>query len=115
MDIWALRALSLTVNLRAHGVPVTVTRPAPDNTPVETTGIWLAPLNDDRPVGGDFSRRDPRRLMALPITSALPSAPRGTVIAAREIGATVTANWRVDGYDDRIDPDVMRVILLRES
>ena len=50
MDLGPLRTLALEINLAAHGVSATVTRPAPDDTPVSTTGIWYTQrLDETRP------------------------------------------------------------------
>jgi hypothetical protein len=46
----------------AFGLDIQVTRPAPDDTPVPTTGVWIPPpLEETRPVGTDFQRHEPRR------------------------------------------------------
>ena len=111
MDLGPLRTLALSLNLGAHGVPATVTRPAPDDTPVVTTGIWITtPLEDPQPYGMDFQRAEPRRVMALP-RSALASLPRETVIVAADTIGGATKTWRVDSLD-RTDADVVRVILV---
>lgn len=111
MDLGPLRTLALGLNLSAHGVPATVTRPAPDDTPVVTTGIWITtPLDEQRPVGVDFQRREPRRVMALP-RSALASVPRHTIVVASETIGGANKTWRVDGLE-RTDADVFRVILV---
>jgi hypothetical protein len=51
--------------LEAFGVPATVTRPAPDDTPIETTGIWLEPQFLDEPGGSPFARREAIRVFAV--------------------------------------------------
>jgi len=97
--------------MEAFGVPATVTRPAPDNTPVETTGVWVSSLEEARPVGTDFQRRDPRRVMALP-RDVLSTLPRGTmVVAAEELGGVVKT-WKVDGLDRVVEADCWRGILV---
>lgn len=112
MDLSALRGRVLTANLAAHGASATVIRPAPDNTPVTVTGIWLVPLADEElPHGRDIPRREPRRLFAI-AKAALSSCPRNTLIdAAEPRSGTVTQRWRVDGYD-RADADHWRMVLV---
>lgn len=110
MDLGPLRTLALELNLAAHGVTATVTRPAPDSTPVTTTGIWhTAPLEEQRPVGTDFQRRDPRRVLALP-RSALATLPRGTTIVAPETIGGDDKTWTVDGLE-RVEGDTWRAIV----
>jgi hypothetical protein len=112
MDLTALRGRVLAANLAVHGVSATVTRPAPDNTPVTLTGIWLVPFaEEEMPHGRDFPRREPRRLFAIP-KSALSGCPRNTLIVAAEsrTGAT-SQTWRVDGFE-RSDADHWRVVLV---
>lgn len=93
----------------SFGVPAIVTRPAPDETPVVTTGIWLQPLSEGQPYGTDIRRFDPRRVFALR-TSDVPDAKKGTLIEApTEAGGAVQA-WLVDGYE-QTDPDHLRLIL----
>lgn len=97
--------------LEALGVPVTVTRPAPENTPVPTTGIWLTPFVEVQPFGIDVRRRDPRRVMAIARTAALDFIPRGsTVVAAEQLGGT-SKTWTVEGYE-RVIAEEMRILLL---
>ena len=110
MDLGPLRALALTLNLQAHGVPVTVTRPAPNDDPIETRGIWLTTLTESVPSGTDFQRREPFRVMALS-RAIVPTAPRGTEISAPEKAGDVTRTWIVDSTD-RVEADHVRVIVL---
>jgi hypothetical protein len=105
----AVRALALTINFGVYGVPATVTRPAPDDVPIETTLVWLPLLTEDRPVNSDIHRRDPRRVLALRRTD-VSHAPRGTLIAAPELGGATTKTWRVEGID-RMDADHIRLIV----
>jgi hypothetical protein len=104
-----LRALALDLNLSAHGVDVTVTRPAPDDTAIATRGIWLTTETVDVPAG-EFSRREPRRVMALRRAN-VPTVPRGTLIEAPEKSGDAVTVWRVDGID-RLEADHVRVIVL---
>ncbi len=100
----------------AFGVPVVVTRPAPNDTPITTVGIWLSPAIEQMPVGTDLAQRDPRRILALPRVSdsdngvvAVPELPRHTVIQAAEMDGEVTKDWKVDGHARPADPDLWRV------
>jgi hypothetical protein len=115
MDLGALRGRVLAANLAAHGVPATVTRPAPDNAPVSVTGIWLVPVNDEEmPVGRAMVRREPRRIFAIP-RSALASCPVHTLIDITELRSGATSQkWRVDGYE-RADADHWRLLLIPAS
>lgn len=111
MDLGPLRALAADLTQQILGVPVTVTRPLPDVTPVVTTGIWTTtPLEESRPFGVDFQRSDPRRVLALP-RRTLASVPRGTEIAAPETPDGAVLTWIVDGLD-KIDGDTVRVIVV---
>ena len=111
MDLGPLRALVFQTNLSAHGVPATVTRPAPDNLPVVTTGIWLtAPQDEPRPYGTDFQRREPRRIFVLP-RDVLPTIPRGTQVSAPDKAGGTVLTWQVDGVD-RTEADHWRVLLV---
>jgi len=111
MDVGSLRSLVLSRNQAWHGVTATVTRPAPDDTPVSTTGIWspFSPQQDDQPVGTDFRRREPRRVMALP-RADLTNVPRGTSVVAPESPGGTDKTWVVDGLE-RVEADTWRVIL----
>ena len=110
MDLGPLRALVFQTNLSAHGVPATVTRPAPDNLPVVTRGIWLQPPDEPQPFGTDFRRREARHIFVLP-RDVLPTMPRGTTVQAPEWGDTVAKTWTVDGID-RAEADHWRVLLV---
>jgi hypothetical protein len=110
-DLSAIRSLVLEVNQLAHGVDVVVTRPAPDNDPIETRGIWLTPLTEDVPIGMDFQRREPIRVIALS-RLAVPTVPRGTVIVAPEKAGDDDEEWLVDGVE-RVEADHSRVTVRR--
>lgn len=94
----------------AFGVPATVTRPAPDDTPIETTGVWVSPAVLDVPAGFDLQRADRRRLLSLR-RDEVPTVPRGTVIEAPERDADDVASWRVDGIE-AMDADQVRVLVV---
>jgi hypothetical protein len=112
MDLGSLRALALDLNLAAHGVDVTVTRPAPDDTPIATRGIWMTWITEDVPAASDFQRREPRKVMALS-RIVVPTVPRGTLIVAPPPQGTgsVTQTWRVDGTE-RVEADHTRVFMV---
>lgn len=112
MDLGPVRALVLDLNFGVHGVLATVTRPAPDNVPIETLGIWLQPVAENFPGGMDFQRREPQRVMALR-TDEVPTVPRGTIITAPEKRGDAVQAWRVDGID-RYDADHVRVVVIPE-
>lgn len=95
--------------LAAFGLAATVTRPAPDNTPIATTVIWLGLEDDPQPYGRDFTRREPRRLLALP-RADVATMPRGTTVAAPEVVGAASKTWRVDGLQ-AVDPDWWQVLV----
>ncbi len=109
MDLSALRALVLSTNLDVFGVPATVTRPAPDDTPITTTGVWLPSLSESQPFGTDLRRFDPRRVLAVP-TKHVPDAKKGTVILAPDESGGAVRAWMVDGYDS-VEADHLRLIV----
>jgi hypothetical protein len=97
--------------MNAFGVPVTVTRPAPNNTPISTTGIWVLPAPDPVPMGGDLRRREPTHVLALS-RADVPTMPSATSITAPErLGGTVKT-WKFDRFDSEADPDYWRVRLV---
>lgn len=112
MDLGGLRTLVRDLNFSAHGVAIMVTLPDVDETPIETTGIWLTPVTDDVPTGLDFRRRDVRRVMALS-KGDVDSVPRGTIIMAPESSGGPTLRWRVDGIE-RIEAEHLRVVLVAD-
>lgn len=94
----------------AFGLPVVVTRPAPDDTPIETNGIWVAPVTDSVPFGTDFQRRDVRRVIAIS-RADVPALPHGSkLVAAEQLGDT-PRTWKVDGVE-RLEPDHIRVVVV---
>lgn len=96
MSYAARRAEVLAGNFAAFGVTATVTRPAPDDTPIATTLIWLTPQTEDAPVG-TFVRREARRVVAL-LTSEVPTCPLGTAVVAPDETGGTARGWRVDGF-----------------
>lgn len=112
MDLGPLRALALDLTSSAHGVTVTVTRPAPDQAPIVTRGTWATtPLEEPRPYGTTFQRNKPRRVMALP-RADLPTLPVGSIILAAEFGSSTIKVWRVDSLDAQIIVEQWRAIVI---
>lgn len=112
MDLGPLRALALDLTASAHGVVATVTRPAPDQAPIVTRGVWITtPLEEPRAFGSSFARSAPRRVFAIN-KSAVPTLPNGTVIVAAErVGGSIKV-WKVDGLDPQIIPEQWRAIVI---
>jgi hypothetical protein len=96
--------------LAAFGLPAVVTRPVPDNDPITTSGIWVAPIPEDLPVGLTLQRQDPLKVFALPLAD-VPTMPRGTVIVAAETLGGTDVRWLVDG-ESRREFDHVRVIVV---
>lgn len=110
MDLRSLRALVSALSFSTHGVPVTVTWTDPEIAPVETTGIWDHVLEEEWPMGNDFQRSEPRRLLVLP-RNVIATLPRGTTITASERAETDVKTWKVDGLG-RFEPESWRAILV---
>lgn len=100
--------------LTAFGLAITVTRPAPDNTPIATTGIWVGGwVAETQPYGADFRRREPRRRLDV-VRAAVPTMPSGTLIAAPEVKGGAVKTWQFEGFtDEQDDPDFWRVFVKR--
>src|SRR4051812_7503465 len=77
----------------AFGVAATVTRPAPNNSPIQTTVVWMGPSDMD---SGDpsFERREQRRQLSI-LKPAVDAAPIGTLISAPEYEDGPVKAWRV--------------------
>lgn len=112
MAYGALRAQALSLNLAAHGLPATVTRPAPDATPISTSVVWVTPDTDDLPSGAPFGRREAREVAVLS-RLAVPTCPIGTRIVAARIDGEAAQGWRVEGTD-RSEPDHHRVFVVAD-
>src|SRR5687767_5430682 len=93
----------------AFGVPATVTRPAPDEMPIVTTGVWMHPLTETQSFGSDIRRFDPRWVFAVR-TSAVPDARKGTLVETSGPNGGAIRMWQVDGYDST-EGDHLRLIL----
>ena len=94
----------------AFGVPATVTRPAPDDTPITTSVVWMSSLSEDALTGMQLQRREQKHILAVR-HDQVPNLPRKTVILApRTLGATVE-RWMVDGTD-RQEDDLTRYLVV---
>lgn len=109
MDLGSLRTLALELNFSAHGVPATVT--PVDEAEIATRVIWVTPLSELEPAGGEFTRREPIRILAVR-RSDVPRLPRGSRVVAPETSGDSDQVWRVDGTD-RIEADHHRVLVVK--
>jgi len=94
------------------GVPATVTRPAPDDTPIATSLIWLTP-DATLPTGGELQRRSRRKIASLSRRD-VPTVPRGTVIVAPEFLGGPLHTWREDGTES-VKLDEVRVWMILDD
>lgn len=92
-------------------VPVIVTRPSPDDEPIETRGIWLSVQTHEEPDGAPFQRADPYRVLSLR-TDEVPTVPTGTIVLAPPKDGDAVVAWRVDGTHS-VETDHHRAIVLR--
>lgn len=97
----------------AFGVPATVIRPAPDDLPIEATGVWHPLPAMEGPGGLDFQRRGPQRVMAFQ-RSEVPTLPTGSTVLAPETLDGVARTWRVDGTLG-VDDEVHQVWLVLDE
>lgn len=111
MGFSELRLLMLNTALEAFGVAATVTRPSPDNTPINTSGVWTIPAAAAPAMGGDLRRREPIHVMAIP-RADVPTFPRGTTVSAPERQGGDAKTWKFDGFESEADPDHWRVRLV---
>ncbi len=110
MSLDAAWAIGMRVQFATMGVPAVVTRPAPADTPIETSLIWVERTTPEVPDGARVTRHDPRRIGVLS-SAAVPTVPTGTIIVAPETQGGTARTWKVDGIA-RVDADQVRVILL---
>ncbi len=96
--------------LEAFGVSATVTRPAPDNTPIATTVMWHTPTSDVQAFGSDLALQEPRRVVMVP-RGDVPTLPRGTTVVAAEQRGWAQKTWKVDGLIEAADPEYYRAFL----
>jgi hypothetical protein len=92
-------------------VDAVVTRPAPDDTPIDTRVIWITTRSEDVPIGAEFTRREPnQRVMALR-RDQVPTVPRGTIVLAPEQRGGPILGWRVDSFElQEVDNHRVRVL-----
>ena len=93
--------------LDAFGVAATVTRPYPDDTPIETTVAWVGPGPRQVPAGAEWSREEMLKVLGLSRLE-VPTVPNGTRIVAAERLGEAAKTWQVDGLVS-LDPDETRV------
>jgi hypothetical protein len=96
--------------LEAFAVPATVT--VPGGGPLITRGIWVSPLTQDMPGSGGVRRREPKRVLALPLAD-VPTVPRDTAIVAPEMAGLTAQRWRVEGFES-VEVDHVRVIVVAD-
>lgn len=97
MDLESTRKLVYDRAFDILGLTATIT--APYASPVASRAIWMRNLFEDQPVGRDYARLGPRRLMAIR-RNGFSEIPRGTIVAVVEkLGAAAT-NWQVDGIEE---------------
>lgn len=99
-----------TVLQTAFGRSATVTRPAPDDTPVTTDVVWMSPLTETFPGGATLGRREAVRALAI-AKADVPVVPRRTRIVVAEIEGGTTRTWEVDTVD-QIEADCTRVLVV---
>lgn len=100
----------------AFGIPITLTRPPPDDDPITTSGVWIAaPPDEQAPYGTDLRRREPRRVMGIPRDATLTHIPRGSTVLAPETDGGEIKTWKTDGLASPTDPDLIRVFIVPTS
>lgn len=108
MDVSALRELVRDVEFGVHGVAAVVTPPSA--APVATLVIWMTDTSEAVPVGSGFTRKEPRRILAIR-RDEVPAVPRGTIVEVAEHTQTSPAIWRVDAMES-VFPDHHRVVVV---
>lgn len=98
--------------LRAFGVAATVTRPAPDDDPIETDAIWVPLPTANEPDVAPWQRREELRCLAFD-RDVVPTLPAGTLITAPERKGGAVKTWIVDAPGDNhaIDIDQLKVLV----
>jgi hypothetical protein len=112
-DLDDLRDVALDVTFDKIARDVTVQRPEPDAVPYTTQGVWLSALEESQPFGADITRKDPRRVMVFRRSATLPEIVRGTKILAAELKGGTVKTWKVDGFVQATEPDVIRPVLVQ--
>lgn len=103
---------------RAFAVDATVTRPAPDDTPIVLTddrgGIWVPVNSLALPEGSPWRREEEIKCLAFDVDD-VPTCPKGTLIEAPERRGDDPKIWIVDGLADQdghaIDRDQVKAIV----
>ena len=95
--------------LDAFGLAAVVTPPG--GPAFDTTAIWLPPVTIDHPVGQEFQRAEPKRVLGLPFTQGVTSIPRGTVVVVPEFDGASPSSWKVDEVE-RVNPDEWRMTVV---
>lgn len=109
MSLDAAWAVGQGAMFATMGVPAVVTRPAPDDTPIETSLIWVSAATISDPSGSPFQRREAIHTAAVR-RSVVPTLPKGTRIVAPEVQGGVSRTWKVE-HPDVIEADLLRVIV----
>ncbi len=90
-------AIPMTQILRVFGQPAVVTRPCPDDAPLDADVIWLAQQIDVSTTMAAVRRVEGRRVLILS-RAQVPTAPHGTKVAVADPPAgTDICHWVVDG------------------
>jgi hypothetical protein len=84
--------------LSAFGLEGTVTRPAPDDAPINATVVWLPVAMGDVPSGMTSSRREKVCMLSVS-REEVPSLPRGSIVEAPEVRDGDVKTWKVDATD----------------
>lgn len=99
--------------LSAFGVPATLTPVG--GSPVSVTAIWAgSPSFDENPVGHEFNRRQPRKVISIAKSSTVLSIPRGSVIVTSEKEGGEPVTWQVDNTELE-DADHFRLLVIRQT
>jgi len=112
----AARALVRDVNLANHNsVLGTVTRPHPNDTPIEDVRVlWLTFDDDSVPTRLALSQAVGRRLAAISL-DAVPALPRKTLIEApARADSQTVVRWRVEAVETVRD-DHYRVVVFEDE
>jgi len=115
MNFDTARTAAVDANFGVYGVPATVTRPAPDDTPVSCTVILrVEQLQERRFPGGDLQKREGRRVMSFQKADFATSLPRGTTVAAPERKGAADKAWQIDSID-RVDAYCWHMVVTQTS